>query len=310
MPKFEPTQVRYIKLGPGGDWAKQAIADGVVPFGYREIAHVTCHSGYWPAARTMLAAAGRSSRGISQGTREVRDFYELDENTLWVTFADGHLWWCFADTVVEPLVDEGPRRPARLRRTRDGWHRHSLTGEALSVHGLSSSLTRVAGYRMTICKIDQVDYLLRRIRGEVDPRHAEASKLQDQLEAIAVPMILGLDWREFETLVDLTFSRGGWRRTSLLGENMPDVDLLLEQPVTGERAWLQVKTGTNQSELDDYLDRFERDGSCERFFFVCHDARGTLRLRDDDHLHLWTARTLAQKAISVGLLDWIIERTR
>lgn len=307
---LDPAQVRYIKLGPGGEWATQAIADGIVPFGYREIPHEPCLTGDWTAARGMLEAAGRSPTGASQGIREIRDFYELGADTLWVTFAHGHLWWCLADQEVVPLSDEGPLRPARLRRTRDGWRRDSLKGEALSVHSLSSALTRVASYRMTICRIDQVDYLLRRIRGEANPLHVAAGELQDRLHEIAVSMIRNLHWREFETLVDLTFARGGWRRTSLLGENMPDVDLMLEQPVTGERGWVQVKTGTRQSELDDYLDRFERDGSCDHFFFVCHDPKGALNLRDGDHLHLWTELTLAQRAISVGLFDWLIERTR
>ena len=76
------------------------------------------------------------------------------------------------------------------------------------------------------------------------------------------------------------------------------------------RAWVQVKTGTNQAELDDYIDRFKSDGSCERFFFVCRDAGSKLRLPDDRRLHLWADKVLADKAISVGLFDWLIERTR
>ncbi|MBX3582912.1 MAG: restriction endonuclease [Rhizobiaceae bacterium] len=310
MVRLEPKHVRYIKLGPGGAWASDAIADGVVPFGYREIAHELCVQGDWKAARTALEQTGRTPSGLSQGVREVRDFYELDADTLWITFADGHLWWCLTDPEVVALPDAGPDRPARMRKTLDGWHRQSLAGEALTVRSLSSALTRVASYRMTICKVGEVDYLLRRIRGEQDPLHERAIELQDRMQEIAVSMIRNLDWREFETLVDLVFTRGGWRRTSVLGKNMPDVDLILEQPVTGETAWVQVKTGTSQAELDDYRGRFDRDGSCERFFFVCHDAGGKLQLPADRHLHLWTDQILAGKAIFVGLFDWLIERTR
>ena len=60
---------------------------------------------------------------------------------------------------------------------------------------------------------------------------------------LADKMIRELHWAEFETLIDLIFTRNGWRRTSLLGGKMPDVDLIVEQPLTCEVAWVQVKTG-------------------------------------------------------------------
>jgi hypothetical protein len=123
-------------------------------------------------------------------------------------------------------------------------------------------------------------------------------------------MIRQLHWQEFETLVDLLFARGGWRRNSVLGEDMPDVDLVLDQPITGETAWVQVKTGTRQAELDDYLGRFREDGSYDRFYFLCHTSPGPLRLPPEPHLHLWDGEKLAAVAIDVGLFSWLSERTR
>ena len=307
---FAPSAVRYIKLGKGGAWAPDAIAAGVIPFGYRNVDHDACIHGDWEAVRAQLIASGRTGAGASQGVREVRDFYELGDDTLWVTIADGHLWWAFADgpaSAATPDHEDGPRRQ---RPTRDGWHRTNLQGDALTVRSLSSALTRTASYRMTICGIDREDYLLRRIRGEVEPLHAEAMSLKVQMRDIALRMIRQLHWQEFETLTDLIFSRGGWRRSSLLGEQMPDVDLMLDQPTTGESAWVQVKTGTRQAELDDYLERFRRDGSCDRFFFVCHSPTSELRIPAEQGLHLWSGDALADATIDAGLFDWLIERTR
>ena len=93
---------------------------------------------------------------------------------------------------------------------------------------------------------------------------------------IGLRMIRQLDWRDFETLIDLIFARGGWQRSSVLGKDQADVDLILTQPTIGETAWVQIKSKTSQAELDDYLGRFRRDGSCHRFFFVCHSAAGAL----------------------------------
>lgn len=123
-------------------------------------------------------------------------------------------------------------------------------------------------------------------------------------------MIRQLDWRDFETLVDLIFARGGWQRSSVLGKDQVDVDLILAQPTIGETAWVQIKSKTSQAELNDYLGRFRRDGSCDRFFFVCHSASGALSLPTEPGLHLWSDGRLSEAAIDAGLYSWLIDRSR
>jgi hypothetical protein len=109
-------------------------------------------------------------------------------------------------------------------------------------------------------------------------------------------------------LVDLILTRAGWRRQSALGEGEVDVDLLLDHPTTGELAWVQIKTGTSQAELEDYLRRFEADGSCQRFFYICHGNERMSLPEARPHLHLWQADDVAARAIEAGLLDWLIAR--
>lgn len=307
---FSPGQIRYIKLGRGGMWAADAIASGTIPFGYREISHEICTAEDWQEVRALLIASGRTPSGASQGLREIKEFYGFGEDTLWVTIAEGHLWWSFAEGPVVGLTEPQPEGPSRMRRAKGGWRKVSLTGEPLTTRSLSSSLTRTAAYRMTICAISQPDYLLRRIRGEDDPLHVEAKVLIARMRDLALKMIRQLHWAEFEVLVDLIFARSGWRRNSILGENQPDVDLIVDHPATGETAWVQVKTGTSQTELDDYLARFNRDSSYDRFFFVCHSPATELRLPSGEHLHLWAGDTLADAALNAGLFDWLMARTR
>jgi hypothetical protein len=163
---------------------------------------------------------------------------------------------------------------------------------------------------MTICAIKHADYLLRRIRDEPDPLHAQATALKVEMCEIGLRMIRQLDWRDCETLVDLIFACGGWQRSSVLGKDQADVDLILTQPTTVETAWVQIKSGTSQAELDDYLGRFRRDGSCDHFFFVCHSPAGALRLPAQPRLHLWAAERLSDAAIDAGLFDWLMDRTR
>lgn len=305
-----PVAVRYVKLGRGGGWAADAISQGIVPFGFRQIDHGICAAAEWEVVRRQLEEVGRSKSGISQGLRELRDFYELGSDCLWVTFADGHLWWAFADPEVLPVAEPTEEGPRRYRRTVDGWHRQSLTGEPLTIRSLSSALTRVAGYRMTVCKVEREDYLLRRIRGEEEPLVHEARTLRADLEDVAARMIAQLDWRDFEIMVELIFTRGGWQRQSAIGDGEVNIDLLLDHPTTRETAWVQVKSTAAQAVLDDYLARFKRDGSCDRFYFAVHTPKGTLTLPNERPLQLWTGTTLARNAISAGLFDWLIERAR
>lgn len=305
-----PSAVRYIKLGQGGAWAPDAIDQAIIPFGFSQVPHAPCAAGDWGEVRRVLAEAGRAKSGVSQGVRELQDFYDLGEDALWVTFADRHLYWALAEPEVI-AVDTPPAGSwHRFRRCIDGWSRLSLKGEPLSTASLSSALTRVAGFRQTICTVERQDYLLRRIRGEEEPLLARAREVRGQLERVALDMIAGLDWRDFEIMVDLLFANGGWRRQSALGLGEVDIDFLLDNPVSGESAWVQVKSRCNQAVLDDYLERFRRDGTAQHFFLAVHSPTGALRVPDEPGIHIWAGPELARAALAGGLLDWLVGRSR
>lgn len=305
---FAPKQVRYIKLGKGGAWSKVAFEKGIIPFDCYQIDHRICAAGDWAKARADLAAAG--VRATGDAIRELQDFYDLPCDTLWFSIADGRLHWTFAAGEVQTASQSIKGLPNRWRATRDGWHSESLTGEALMVAGLSSALTKVASYQKTICTTAQAEYLLRRVRGDQDPLFARAQELKAENSSVALQMIRRLPPDEFEILIDLIFSRSGWRRISALGGNQPDVDLLLEQPLTGETAWVQVKSSCSQSVVDDYLDRFKKHGSKGHFFFAVHTPTETLRLPESPRLLLLNADRLAEAALDAGLFDWLAQRIR
>jgi hypothetical protein len=124
---FAPTEVRYIKLGPSGAWARATVRDGTLPFGFREAPHEACLAGDWEGVRTALSAAGRSQAAITQDLREIRAFYELGPDALWVTFCDGRLYWCFAEAGVDKAADDrGGTLPSRVRQVIGGWKSETL----------------------------------------------------------------------------------------------------------------------------------------------------------------------------------------
>jgi hypothetical protein len=167
--RFEPARTWYIKLGKNGKWATDAFQEGIIPFGYSAVDHDNCLVDEWDHVRNQLVAMGRTGSGVTQGLRELKDFYGLPDDTLWVTTANGHLWWAFAEGPVHAIANASLEGPTRYRRTRAGWCKTSLAGDPLALRGLSSALTRTASYQMTICAINHQDYLLRRIAVKLTP---------------------------------------------------------------------------------------------------------------------------------------------
>ncbi len=309
MTPINPTNIRYIKLGRGGRWAERGLEHGEMHFGYRRVPHDLCLNEDWDAIVRILMNQGRNASKAKDGVREIRDFYLLGSDCLWVTFADGHLWRAFADPEVSWLDTDDEARGARMRKTLDGWHKTNITDKPLRIDGLSTLLTQVAAYRQTICRIKPEDYLLRRINAIEEPVVARAREARSAMVTVAADMTAGLHWADFETLVDLIFARTGWQRISRVGGTQKDVDLILEQPTTGEKAFVQVKSKAGQAVLDDYIDRFRRSGTYQRMFFVCHSPKGPLSTDDDARLHIWAGDRLADAAVRAGLFDWLTERT-
>ena len=306
MAPLAPSTVRYIKLGPGGAWAKACLADGVIRFGSPDEPHAECLAGDWDAARAALAQDRRRSPGeVSQVLRELRDFYKLPTACLWITFADGRLWWAFAEAEVA-RVAEGTAGVVE-RRTRAGWYDFNLLGAPLTVASLSSRLTQLQGYQRTICKVAAADYLLRRINDVEEPAVARARAVQAEMIESAEALIAGLHWADFEVLADLLLSRSGWQRVSALGGTQADVDLIVSQPATGERGFVQVKSRATQAVLNASIAAYRANGSYARMFFVCHSPAGRL-VADGPDVHLLTGSELARRSVGAGLLDWLIER--
>lgn len=305
-PRIEAGDVRFIRLGEGGGWARSSFENGWLTFGYHAVPHEVCVREDWDEVRRLLQY--RPNEGsITNGVNEVAAFYEMGADCLWITLADGHLWWAFAEEEVTWLgADDGA--PSRFRKVIGQWRNDDVLGRPLRTSELSSSLTQVTGYQGTICKVRSSDYLLRRINAIEEPVAVAARQAQETMVAVAIDMIQMLHWADYETLVDLIFSRSGWQRTTRVGARLIDVDIVMEQPTTGESAFVQVKSKASQKVLTDYLQRFRESGH-DHFFFVCHSASGSLRLPDERGLHLLEGRRLAEVAVRNGLFEWLAQRT-
>lgn len=309
MQPVAPREIRYIKLGPGNAWAKAALERGELSFGYSNVPHEPCLAGDWEAVVGILRTQGRTRQKARDQMRAVHAFYTLGADCLWITFALGHLWWAFAEPEVIWFGTDGSDHGARRRRVVGTWCNTDIAGSPLTFDGLSSRLTQVAGYRQTICSVEESAYLVRRINAAEEPVIARATAARSAMIESAAEMIAGLHWADFETMVDLIFARSGWQRVSRVGGTQKDVDLVLRLPTTGEGACVQVKSKAGQRVLDDYINRFEDSGLYDRMFFVCHTPKANLVTNDSPRVHVWTGKTLAIAATDAGLFDWLMVRS-
>ena len=300
--------VRYIKFGRGGGWADASLDRGELHFGHGKISHELALGGDREAIKRARMEQGRNARAAAEDAREIVDFYHLGADCLWITFARDHLWWTFAEPCVRWL-GFGKGHGERVRQSIGGWRNTDINGKPLKANLLSTKLTKVAAYRRTVCGVDAQDYLLRRINGIEEPLVAQSKQAQADLVSVIAAAVGTLHWADFETLVDVLFARSGWHRASALGGSQKLVDLVLEQPTTGECAAVQVKSSASQATLDRYIGLIDEAGTFSRFFFICHSPQGNVVPPGDrDDVHVWSDKDLATAAVRVGLADWIIEK--
>lgn len=309
MMPISPKEVRYIKLGSSDRWIGSAFENDRIEFGQPDIPHDMALAGDWDGiVEIFVNEQGKSRSKARDLVREIRDFYGLGTDCLWITFAKGHLWWAFAAPEVHWIGGDGADCGHRYRKTIGPWCETTIHGEPLRQAQLSSRLTRVAHYRQTVCRVEAEQALVRRINGEEEPIVAEANRARQALIAVAERMIEKLHWRDFEIMVDLIFARSGWQRISEIGGAQKDIDLALEQPTTGDRAFVQVKSSANEAEFQGSVRSFRENGFYTRMFFVCHSPKGHLSRSDDSSIAVWTGDKLAVMAVKSGLFDWLLEK--
>lgn len=175
------------------------------------------------------------------------------------------------------------------------------------MNAISGRLTRTAAYRKTTCRIvDAAPYLLARLNDETEPEVAALIAARGGLSDALVKVIQRLTWQDFELLVDLVFSASGWRRTGAVGGAQKTVDIELELPSTGERAFVQVKSATTAVEFAGY--RGEMATRPEGRMFYAYHTGGIGAEATGDNITVIGPERIAEMTLNAGLLDWVIRR--
>ena len=305
---FNPTDVRYIKLGEKGKWEKSCIEDdSTIRVGFNSNQHKECLAGNkWDELRSFwLKERNGNKAEATKDLTEIQAFYTMPPSTLWITFYNRLLYWCFAEQEVKEHDDD----KSLIRKTIDGWSCKTLTNELLHVSNIDGRVSKVQGFRRTICKVEYADYLLNKIRGKQQQEVIDAKKAFYELAQQASRLISGLWWHDFELLTDLIFSRAGWQRISVLGKTEKDIDIDMISPVTGKRAFVQVKSSSDYQTFNSSLESFRSSKIYDEMFFVVHTVRDEKLLKHTEtNISVIGPTKLAELTINSGLMDWLIKK--
>ena len=300
-------KIRYIKLGDGGKWERYCIEEQqTLRLGYESPHHQESLSGEWDTVRNFWLSARNGNQGAAiRDLNQIRDFYELSESDIWITFYQRRLYWCHAHKEVHELEDG-----SRIRNVIGSWSCYDKKGSSLSIENIDGRITKVQGYRGTICGVELPEYLLRKINGEVQPEIQSTKEALAALKVNIENLIKGLWWNDFELLIDLIFSQSGWQRISVLGKTEKDIDLDVFSPVTQKRAFVQVKSTTTANQIQSYREIFNQHHQYDEMYFVFHTFSGNLENLniDDPRVAVWDISRVADLVINAGLIGWLLAK--
>lgn len=299
---ISPSRALYIKLGRSGSWEEECLKKGILRFGYIETPFEAAISGDWDAVHKFWLAVRKDSGTATRDVTQIRYYFESGEDTLWITFHGGKLWWCFAKSGVK--IHQDGR--GTYRETLGGWHDTDIKGAKLSFEKLSGGLLKVQSFQGTICDVKEFEYLKRKLNGLLLPEVDAAVNAENHMVEKIIPLMRLLTWQDFELLVDLVFSNSGWRRVGQVGKTQKTVDIELVLPTTGERAFVQIKSSAGNGDLTDYMARLKKATIYDRMFFVWHS--GAIETPEANNVALIGPDRLARMVFDAGLTTWLREK--
>lgn len=307
---LNPTSVRFVKLGDGGKWEKLSVIDRqILCFGYdsaNELQHQQILEGDWASVRDGWEDGVRRPAELTKIVNALKAYYLDEGNTLWVTFYGGDLYWCFLEPGEPSPLEDDPTKDYSYRKVRGAWSREDCNGKVLNRRTLPGSINSASRNQSATHLLTAADRLLLRLNGK-NPDAVASAQVHRAALVDSVKLLIGeLIWQDFELLADLIAHGSGWRRNNQRGGAEKTIDLDLEMPLTGERAFAQIKAVSSQAELERYIElSAERDA--DRMFYI-HNSPHELTT-DSPAVFVIGRDRLAELVVKLGLIDWLIEKS-
>lgn len=306
MIEINPKQVFFIKLGTGGSWSHECIEKGIIKIGFNEIGIEDIESNKWGEIRDYYSKR-TSAPWAAIYTNQIKNFYQADEQTLWITFYNQKLWWC----LTKKPIDENPDK-TKYKQTVSGWSSKNIFKKELLMNNLSGTLLAVQGFRSTICKVSDPSYIVDKINAKESSEIMAAEKDFSQLSVSVGGLIKKLRPRDFELLADLIFRGMGCQRVGVVGGPQKTIDIELFSPVIGERYLVQVKSKTNWKQYQEYRQRFLEHASYDKYYYIYHTTKDKkLENYTEDsetNIIIWSLDDISRYTINAGLVPWLINK--
>lgn len=305
MNKVTAKSAYFIKLGEKGAWEEECILHTqTIKLGFNNPLHSECLDGKWDEVYQYWIELGKTKGKATEIKNQIKAFYKSDEETLWITFFNRKMYWCFAEEEVIQLADG-----ARIRNVKGKWRYHDIEEYPLTLENLSGKLTKVQGFRGTVCSVREFEYLIRRINHQKLPEVETAEQTLDALLQNIKPLIQNLTWKDFELLVDLIFTQAGWQRISARGKTEKSIDLDLMSPVTGNRAFVQIKSKSNMNVFDEYVKQYRDLEEFDEMYFVVHTPDKSFdNWEDTSDIKFWDVTKLSELVVNSGLIGWLMKK--
>ena len=304
MSQIEFSKAYFIKLGRGGIWEDSSIAESKLRIGWKGQTVQDINHEKWEIIRKQLEIEITDQGAVTRDLNALKIIAESTPNDIWITFHTSKLWWCkLKDGLI--LEDE----TSKFRKLTGKWSDENVNSKKLFIEDISGKLSKIQGFRGTVCGVNAPDDLFRLLNGIPSKEYDEILKAKKNLCDKIEKGIKLLHWKDFETLVDLIFRQSGWKRISMLGESMRYTDLVLQDSITKEKYQVQVKSKASLSDFRQYSDEFDQK-DYKRLYFVVHTPDKTLRDKKTTKsgVELILSAELAEMIVDFGLIDWLSKR--
>ncbi len=309
----------FIKLGKSGKWEEDSINNNKIRIGWKIIPLELIEKQDWEKINTKIKEdfeVREKKTGWTNDFNALKSICTADSDTVFITFYGGKMWWTKikCNSIKQDEI-------SKYFETSIPWSDRSVDGRLFELNSISGRITKLQGFMGTICSVGntlgEFDYLKNIINENETKEYLELAKAKDLLKDALIPAIRNLTPYDFEILIDLIFREIGWKRTSVVGAQMKDLDLVLEEPFSHKLHAVQIKSKSNLPQLEKYIKSFN---SCyandfESFFYFVHTPDVGIETfakeyADEKKIRIIFVDKIADYVIDYGLINWVMEKTK
>ena len=301
---IEFENVYYIKLGSKGQWEESSINEGKIRIGWIKQSIDDINEKKWDKIKQELKQEIHHKGVITRDLNALKKIVLSTPDDIWITFYSSYLWWCKVD-------NEGVKEDeiSKFRTLSKKWSSVDSDLKPLIISNISGKLSKIQGFRGTVCTVKENEYLKRLINNKPSKEFIAINNKKKSLTEAVANVVKLLHWSDFETLIDILFTRSGWQRISSVGKTQKFIDMEYIEPITGKIYQVQVKSSSDLIEYNNYAYKFN-NSRYERLYYVVHSPdKSLLNYRHShDYVELLLSNRISEMVIDQGAISWLMKK--